>query len=407
MSDENDITGLFKGAFWSSAFRPFYLLGVLYGLWVMGMWALVTLGYMSPLLPDMSLALWHGHEMIFGFSGAIVLGFTLTALPGWAGTEEIRRGQLALLVLLWLLGRAGFYGEIIPDMLRLILESSLYLVAALMVLPGLLKIPDKHYLMVLVIFLMMAGGNILFYLGIFDGDMAAALYGIKVGVMAIVVKFMLAGGFLATTFTSNALKQKGLPGVEINPVLEYISAFSLLLFSCAVLMDLPGTLAASLAVITAVVQLVRFLRWRSFQIRDASLVLIMHLAYLWFILAVVIFAVESWLGAGVSHIWLHVFTVGALSLMMLSLITRVALRHTGRSLRPASAMVFGFAMMGVATIFRLMVSLDFLDQDWLVLAAMIWALSFLIYIVIHGLYLIRPSLPKKARSGKRASEVGQ
>jgi len=403
---EQPASGMFSAPLWHSPFRPFYLLGVLYGLGVMGVWVLVTVGAVDISLPLSSLSLWHGHEMVFGFSGAVVAGFILTALPGWSGTVEIRGGRLAFLVLLWLLGRIAVYsGGLVPPYMVMLLDSSLYFAASLMVLPGLLAAENKLYLALIPILLMLCLGNVVFHVCLMDGDPVRASWGIQIGLMAIAAKFVLAGGFLAATFTGNALRQKGGPELTISPMLEYISALSLVLFIWAVLFDLPDGLAGSFAFFMAVVQAVRLGRWRTWLMLDAPLVLIMHLAYIWFIVAAVLFGLSRFSDTVGPHVWLHAFTVGALSLMMLSLITRVALRHTGRSLVPARAMLLSFALVFGVAFLREMIAWGLLPMDWLPVTAVIWWVAFALYFGLHGLLMIRPSLPKRPGPKGRAAEV--
>ncbi|MCF6215288.1 MAG: NnrS family protein [Emcibacter sp.] len=389
--------GLFSGAIWSSAFRPFYLVGVVYGLGIMAVWVLTTFGGMDFPPAGYDMALWHGHEMVFGFSGAVVAGFVLTALPGWAGTTEIDRGRLALLVGLWFLGRVAVYsgGWMLPYMV-MALDCSLFLVAMIMVLPGLLRAENKYFLLLIPILLLLFTGNMVFHLALMGGDMVWASWGIRLGLMGIVVKFIIAGGFLTTVFTQNALKQKGQAALRHNVPLEYASAISLGLFIYGALADVSGILSAGLAFIAAAVQFLRFLRWRILRILDEPLILIMHLSYLWFIAALILFGMAEFMPEISPNVWLHAFTVGALSMMMLSLITRVALRHTGRRLVPAKAMIAAFAMMFLAAIVRVAVALGLLPGDWLLVSALIWWGSFLLYLIFHGAFLLSPSLPRKA-----------
>ena len=96
---------------WASPFRPFCVLGMAYGIAADG-----AVGGRAvrdtPRCRTATLAprLWHGHEMMFGFAGAIICATVLTALPGWAHTPEIRGAPLAGLVALWLAGRVAFLG---------------------------------------------------------------------------------------------------------------------------------------------------------------------------------------------------------------------------------------------------------------------------------------------------------
>jgi len=99
----------FRAPLWSSAFRPFFLFDVPFGIFVLmlGRFSAHT-GVWAP--PPWAGRLWHGHEMLFGFTAAIISGIILTALPSWAGTEEIKYRPLALLFCLWLAGRLAPLG---------------------------------------------------------------------------------------------------------------------------------------------------------------------------------------------------------------------------------------------------------------------------------------------------------
>jgi len=387
--------GLFSAPLWQSPFRPFYLFGVIYGLGVMALWTATTLGIVNFSPGLYSLSIWHGHEMVYGFAGAVVTGFVLTALPGWAGTREITGPRLALLLLLWFLGRIAVYSSgFIPTYAILILDSSLFPAVTLMVLPDLLRAKNKHYLALLPILIMLFAGNVIFYLAIMTGDMGLASWALLVGVFAIMIKFIIAGGFLTTVFTGNALRQKNRPALDHNPALEYLSALSLALFVYGALAPVPHWVAGGLAFIAAGVQLVRFVRWRTLLIIDAPLVLAMHLSYLWFIITMILFGAAAFTSRIGPEVWLHAFTVGALSMMMLALITRVALRHTGRSLIPSAAMLISFGIMFLAAVLRVMVALKLVPTTWLPATALIWGGAFLIYIIIHGRLLITASLPR-------------
>src|SRR6266545_6899858 len=94
---------------WASPFRPFCAVGAAYGIALMTAWLAARAGFAA--LPYGSLAapMWHAHEMLFGFAAAIICATVLTALPGWAGTPEIRGAPLAAIVALWLAGRVAFW----------------------------------------------------------------------------------------------------------------------------------------------------------------------------------------------------------------------------------------------------------------------------------------------------------
>ena len=110
---------------------------------------------------------WHGHEMLFGFAAAIVTGIVLTALPSWAGTEEIRGKRLALLVILWLAGRLAFWAAPwLPPLAPALVDLLLFPAAFLMLAPQLARASNRLYLLLLPILLALTAANGVYHAGI-------------------------------------------------------------------------------------------------------------------------------------------------------------------------------------------------------------------------------------------------
>ena len=88
----------------SAGFRPFFLVSALWAFLVIPIWIAFFAGHgqVPTALPPV---VWHVHEMVFGFGAATVAGFLLTAIPNWTGRMPLQGGPLALLVLLWAVGR--------------------------------------------------------------------------------------------------------------------------------------------------------------------------------------------------------------------------------------------------------------------------------------------------------------
>ena len=144
----------------SSAFRPFYLLGALYAPLLTAAWLGAYLGLWDVPSVGTPLRLWHGHEMLFGLAAAIIVGIVLTALPSWAGTEEIRGGRLALLVLIWLAGRLAFWAAPwLPPTYPAIANIFFFPAVLVFVTPQLLRAPNRLYLLLLPILLGLAAAN--------------------------------------------------------------------------------------------------------------------------------------------------------------------------------------------------------------------------------------------------------
>ena len=383
----------------SSAFRPFYLLGALYAPLLTAAWLGAYLGLWDVPSVGTPLRLWHGHEMIFGFAAAIIAGIVLTALPSWAGTEEIRGGRLALLVLIWLFGRIAFWAApwlppLIPAAIDLLLFPALFLLLA----PQLARAGNRFYLLLLPILLALAAANAAYHAGILTARSHLAGLGLRGALYAIVVLYVLKGGVLTPIFTGNALREKGRgEQAPFNLELELLAVAVVLLLAVLDLVGAPSPWTGLAALACAGVHAARAARWRGWRLPDVPLVFVMHLGFAWLVFAFALKAAAELAGLVPEAAWVHAFTVGSLGLMMLGLMTRVSLRHTGRPLVVPAEMKAAYAIMFVAALVRLAATVHGLG-DWAVaLAAVLWGLTFLLYLLCFGAMLLQPSLPPREK----------
>ncbi len=382
----------------SSAFRPFYLLGTLYAALLTAAWLGAYLGHWTLPSAGMPLRLWHGHEMLFGFAAAIITGIVLTALPGWAGTEEIDGGRLALLVALWLAGRAAFWAAPwLPAPLPAAVDLLLFPAACLMVAPQLARAANRLYLLLLPILLALAATNGIYHCGLLAARADLAGLGLRGAIYAIIVLYVLKGGVLTSIFTGNALREKGRGDqAPFNVELEMLAVGVVLVLAALDLAGAPARWTGLAALACAGVHAARTARWKGWRLPDVPLVFVMHLGFAWLIFAFLLKAAADLAGLVPEAAWLHAFTVGSLGLMMLGLMTRVGLRHTGRPLVVPGAMKLACAMMFAAALVRLAATVHGLGAWAVALAAVLWGLTFFLYFLVFGAMLVRPSLPRGA-----------
>lgn len=388
--------------FWSSGFRPFFLLGALYGPALAGCW-LAARGGLWP-APDavVSLPLLHGHELIFGFAVAIVCGVLLTALPSWSGTVELRGAALAVLVLLWLAGRVAFLGRAaLPAPLTAVLDAALLPLLILMLLPGLLQARPRLFLWTLPPLLALAGGNIGFYVALAQDSVAGMQRAVLLGLYGLVFLYALFGGLLTPAFTRNFLRARGEPAAGILVPLEYATALAMLALAVADLLGAPARWVAGTAAAAAALHAWRCLRWRGWRTRGEPLLWTLHAGYAWLIVALVLRALCA-LAPGVPpDAWVHAFTLGALGITMGSLMTRVTLRHTGRPPAVAPAMRLAWAALLVAPLLRLAYAFAHPGEWALAGATALWGAAFLLYLLCHARMLMTAS-----RAGSAAALWG-
>jgi uncharacterized protein involved in response to NO len=378
---------------WASPFRPFCALGMAYGIALMAIWLAARAGWVG--LPSGTLApqLWHGHEMLFGFAAAIICATVLTALPGWAHTPEIRGAPLAGLVALWLAGRATFWGiGALPSWLVIAADDALY-VALLGVLGLQLRhVANRYFLLVLIVFAGMLAGNLLFLGGRVETGLKAAVY-------AVVLLFALKGGVFTPVFTGNHLRVTGRGGQApfVLP-LEFAAIGAIVALAAVDLAGTPRTWRAGVALAAFALHAVRLARWQGWKVRDVPLLWTMHVGYAWMVAAFLLLGLGDLGVPGAERAWLHAFTVGALGSMMLGLMTRVALRHTGRPLVLPTAIVGGYLLIQAAAVLRVGAALAGSDGPLIVLAGLAWIAAFGLYLGCFGSILLSPSLPRPVLS---------
>jgi uncharacterized protein involved in response to NO len=388
-----EATRAFGGPLWASPFRPFYLLGALYAPFAITGGAGALLGAVHlPTTPQ----LWHGHEMLFGFALAIVVGTVLTALPSWAGTAEIHGRRLAVLAALWLLGRAAFWAAPwLPAWSVAAADALLLPVLIAMVTPQLAGVDDRRYLLLLPILVALAAANLAYHAFILAGDGARAARALSAGVYAVMLVFVLKGGVLVPIFTGNALRALGRGDQPpfLMP-LETAALFAVVLLAALDLAGAPRAAVGGGALACALVHGVRTARWRGWRVADQPLLAPLHIAFAWLIAAFALRAAADLADAVPATAWLHAFTVGALGLMMLGLMNRVALRHTGRPLDVPPAMRMAYVSMFAAGAVRLAATVHGLGGWAIALAAVLWAAPFVVYLRLYGAMLLQPSLPR-------------
>ncbi|GAB4180948.1 MAG: hypothetical protein Fur0039_25770 [Rhodocyclaceae bacterium] len=391
----NRATRAFAAPLWAAPFRPFYLLGSAYGVLLMAAWLALQAGAPAPPAARLALHVRHGHELVFGFSAAIIAGILLTALPSWAGMKEVRGATLAFLALLWLAGRIAVWASAwLPAWLTALADCSLLLALAVLLTLRLAAVKERLYLAALPPVFGLLAANVLFHLAAGLGVPEGASFALLGGVYAIVLLYVLKGGFLTPVFTGNRLRARGRGDVAFSMPLEWAAAVSALAFVFTGLYEAPAAWAGAAAFAAALVHGLRLARWQGWKVLDDPLLWPMHLGYAFLVLAFALRGAAD-LGLVPSRAWLHAFTVGSLGPMMIALMVRVSLRHTGRALEVPRAGRVALALLVLAALLRLASALGLPGSLPLAAAAAAWAAAFLSYLWRFAAMLVRPSLPRR------------
>jgi len=363
-------------------FRPFYLLAAMLAAGAVPWWLIqYRLGFQAGALPGMA---WHGHEMLFGFAAAVIVGFLFTAARNWTGLPTPTGGLLAALAALWLAGRVLLLTG--PGWLAALADVAFLPAAALALWIPLQRTRNRNRFMIGIL-LLLALCNLGFHLAA-TGLVAAAPGTFTRAAMFLVV-FLVAimAGRVVPSFTRNALPSAR---IRTSPALDRAAMIALALALAASAAGLRGWLPAGLALAAAVLHVARLWSWDPWCTRTRPILWILHLSYAWIPVGLILTA-----GAAVD-LWpelaaVHALGTGVIGGMIVGMITRTALGHTGRPLHAGAAETAAYVLVHMAALLRVFPLLiaPAVYPLALVVSGGLWSAAFVIYLVRYAPMLAR------------------
>ncbi|WP_225026902.1 NnrS family protein [Xinfangfangia pollutisoli] len=383
-------------ALWSYGFRPFFLGGAVWAVVTMLLWIL-ALARGLPLGGDFGAALWHAHEMVFGFAPAVLAGFLLTAIPNWTGSLPVSGRPLIGLVALWLAGRlamaaAGAMGTVLASVLDAAFLPVLLGLCAREIVRG-RKWKD---LKVLAGLLAISLGNLGFHLALHLGG-APHLW-LRAAVAGYVALILIIGGRILPSFTRNWLSQRGAARLPVaynrfDMGVIVVSAGALAAWVAAP----EARLIAAPALVAAALNVARLARWCGALVTGEGLLLVLHLAYAFVPLGFLAIALAA-LGLVQPVSALHVLTVGVIATMMLAVMTRATRGHTGRALTASALTILAYFCLFAAALARPLADLTGVP-GLMEASGALWILAFGLFLLEYGPMLVRDRRKPRAAAG--------
>ena len=373
-------------------FRPFFLLAGLWAFAIVPVWLYFYAhhGASFGALPAMY---WHSHEMIYGFVVAAIAGFLLTAVPSWTGARGFAGTPLFIVVGLWIAGRAAMatVGDG-PFWLAAIAELALLPALAALLIPPLFRSANRNtpLLAVLgVLWLIDAA----FLVALKNGDAALATRTMTLASDFVLVLVTVIAGRIVPAFTTNALRRRGeTASVVSRSWLEKAVIGSMVAIALVDVAAPHGQVSGVLALLAAAAHAYRLSGWRSFKTRGESLLWVLHVAYAWLPAGLALKGL--WLLGGVEFAmkWQHALTAGVFATMILAVMTRASLGHTGRPLSVSPAITAAYALLTLGVIIRVFGGALWPERYVLAMsiAGLAWVLSFLIYLIVYTPILVGP-----------------
>lgn len=380
----------------SYGFRPFFLVGALYGALAIVFWLPLLYG----LIQTQSLFApvdWHAHEMLFGYLPAVVTGFLLTAIPNWTGRLPVQGMPLLLLLLLWLAGRfAVFFSESIGWAAAAAVDNAFLAAVAAATAIEIAAGRNWRNLKVLTPLCALLVANILFHLEVrWTGT---SDFSRRLALAAAIMLIVIIGGRIIPSFTRNWLVREN-PGRLPQPFgrvdVALIALTAMALTAWVLLPDWPGTGAVSLA--AAAGNVVRLARWAGDRTFRDPLVLVLHLAFAFVPAGFALVGLAAVLPDVVPAVaGVHALGAGAVGSMTLAVMARATLGHTGRPLRAGPAMCIMFTAVMLSALLRTAAAFVPASSALLHGSALLWSAAFAGYVVLFGAMLMRPRLGSRS-----------
>jgi uncharacterized protein involved in response to NO len=373
----------------SAGFRPFFLLAGLQAVLMVPIWLVQYFSGLSLNL-QYSPLLWHGHEMIFGFATAAIGGFLLTAVPNWTGAAPVKGRPLMALVALWLAARVAFaLGSVVPPVLAGGLDLAfLPMLGFLLAKPlmGAGKLRNIAFLPILTL-LTVADGLVVAEM---IGMAGTGRLGLYLGLFVVLLMVSIIGGRIIPGFTSGGLRQQGITiQPKSRPWLDKAAIGALAATAVAVLAAPGSSLAGVLAILAAVLHAVRLSGWYGWKTGGVPLLWVLHLGYAWLPLGLLLLGLSSFVPAITPQAALHGLTVGCAGMMVLGVMSRAALGHSGRRLEPARLTVAAYGLVAAAAFVRVFgVMVDPSVGLWL--SGLLWSVGFALYLTVYTPICLSP-----------------
>jgi len=372
-------------------FRPFFLGAAGFAVVSVVVWmGLFVFGW--PIRLGLPPVTWHAHEMIYGYSLAVIAGFLLTAVRNWTDRPTLDGVPLLLVFLLWAAGRIVPFLGGVPLAVAAVTDT-LFVVALLVgTTRPVVQARQWGQVGVLAIPAVMLVSNLTFYLGALQLLPNGVFLGLYSGIYLILALIFKMGRRVIPPFIERGV---GYPVRLKNwRWLDLSSLVLFLLFWISDLLTPNGAAVALLAGLLCVLHGVRLAGWHTPGLWKKPLLWVLYLGYGWLAAGFALKAAAFVFGIS-PYLAVHAFAVGGIGMMTLGMMARVSLGHTGRNvLDPPPGLSWMFAVLFMGAVVRVLFPL--LDASssvlWIGLSQALWITAFAMFLYLYAPMLVRPAV---------------
>lgn len=381
-------------AIFSFGFRPFFFLASIWSALAVPLWMLSLLGAGGDLSAIFTRD-WHVHEMLFGYVAAVIVGYMIIAGANWTGHYPVAGRPIILLVALWIAGRVAMLAYSMLGPAAAVIDSAFLILFALALWREQFAASNSRVLAPSIIITLLAIANVGFHARLIVPDIGPISERMTIGLITFLIALM--GGRLVPSFTRNWMAQRKITRFPAPYGNFDIAALGATGAGIASWIFMPSAhLSGVLLTIAGIGLFIRLLRWRGWVAARDGMVLILHLAYFWCALGVIMLGASILLPSDVpGTAAIHALTAGMIGVMTLAVMTRTSRSHTGRERRADLATLLIYLFVNLAALTRTLA--PFVSSGYtelLVLSAIFWSLAFGLFALAYGPMLTRSSRGK-------------
>ncbi|HQR11662.1 MAG TPA: NnrS family protein [Casimicrobiaceae bacterium] len=381
--------GLAEFALWRLGFRPFYLMAGIFAALSVPLWVCQYAGYLpAAYLRGM---VWHGHEMLFGYALAVITGFLFTAVRNWTGRPTPTGAALAGIAALWIAGRILVLTPY--DVAAAVVNGAFPVAVAIGIGVPLVRSGNKRNYFFVVLLLMFGALALALHLSYLRMMNWPELVSLQVGLDLVLLIIAAIGGRVIPMFTNN-----GVPGAGAASKLyvEKLALASIAVLGAADLLQAPGPVIAGVALVAAAVHGTRLYLWRFWRTLRTPLVWVLHGAYAWIVLHLVLRAMAA-SGLIGEPLAVHALTIGGIGGMTMGMMTRTSRGHTGRLLQAGWPEATCFALVFCSALVRVVggILLPGIYMATVIVSGALWSAAFALFAITYWPILTRARLDGK------------
>lgn len=358
----------------SVSFRPFFLLAALIATINPTLWASIYLGRFNLALNSDPLY-WHGHEMLFGFTGALIAGFLFTASAHWTNTRPYQGKALLLLVAMWIVERMSFFLPVPKEIYFLL--SNIFLPTVLVFAVNKLKNHRKQLIPFSAILTGMTLSKLIYSFGNTYEFYEWESFGKMMGVGILRILILLIAGRVLPFFT---MKKIGDVQIDVPKFIQILSIATLLPL---VFKDCPPVFYF----FAFIVNFSRQIFWRPWLSFKIPILFVLNLGV--FLINVELFI--EWFNSfndsfSFAQSALHLFLAGGLGVVAIGIMTRVSLGHTGRNIHANNWTLVAYSFILIGAMIRFVIPVLFPENflSSIHFASGFWTSGFLIFLIVYG-----------------------